>query len=95
MAVVEVYKCIYRELEQIFPRHYTSSLAECTRSREVSLSEVEGVLTREQVDLLLSDGELVVHEERLIEKLLGRSEASGAHVYLRLKIKTKSQRGRG
>ncbi|MEM4532372.1 MAG: hypothetical protein QXU89_01790 [Desulfurococcaceae archaeon] len=86
MDKLEIYLCEYNEIEQFFTRHYVTSISKCVFIKETDLGELREKMPRKLVDQLINDKEIVVTDEELIEKLVGKQSIEKRYVYLLIRF---------
>lgn len=80
----KLFKCVYTDIDQLFPRHHVSGYARCEFFREALVEELKNILHDELLNKLLEEKELVIVDNELIKKILGREFKE--YVYVRVII---------
>jgi len=63
-----VYICSYKDYSSVVPRHHISGVSVC---REIgALKDIGAVLSKEQLEVLESRGELIVADVEVLERML-------------------------
>ncbi|OYT39028.1 MAG: hypothetical protein B6U89_04895 [Desulfurococcales archaeon ex4484_58] len=83
--MVEIYICSIESIKQPIPRHHISSIAMCMKESEKALSSIEEIIKDNILEELTINGETLIIDRSLIEKILGKEIEQNQ--YIRLVIK--------
>jgi len=82
---VHIYTCLYEKMKTPIPRHHLSSIASCRELGVKGLDDMRELLPSSLYEELITNGETIIIDKELIEKIVGKRLNND--VYLRLILK--------